>query len=133
MENELIEKAKAKVGSYASLARALGCSPQLVNEVKHGRAHFDPDTLGLLADLAGENCYEVLSKSFAERAKRDTVRRFWQGKAGALAGIALTSTLLLGVSVPTTGKAMTTAVGNPLYIMRTRRRRKARRSDRKRA
>lgn len=64
---ELIDRARDVAGSDSALARALGATPQKVNDWRHGRAACPPDVQAVMASLAGGDPVAALINAVAER------------------------------------------------------------------
>ncbi|MGA0610852.1 hypothetical protein [Caldimonas sp. KR1-144] len=50
---EVIERAKAKAGSYAKLAELLGARPQHMSDLIHGRRQWSPERVDEVCEIAG--------------------------------------------------------------------------------
>ncbi|MEK6805312.1 MAG: hypothetical protein AABY95_01510 [Pseudomonadota bacterium] len=78
---QLIDEAKAKLGSYAAVARFLGVERSIISGVRSGRT-LPPVHAAKLAELVGRDWKEGVVSAVTSRPKSEKEKMYWRSKLG---------------------------------------------------
>lgn len=89
--NNLIDAYKSHMNfvQYKQVAHELGLSPQMLTDIRNGRAHLKENLALIIADEIGEDKEKVLIGLAADRAKSPEEQAIWQKIAKKYNGLGL--------------------------------------------
>ncbi|ELN3181462.1 regulator [Vibrio cholerae] len=89
--NNLIDAYKSHMNfvQYKQVAHQLGLSPQMLADIRNGRAHLKENLALIIADEIGEDKEKVLIGLAADRAKSPEEQAIWQQIAKKYKGLGL--------------------------------------------
>ncbi|EMA7653217.1 regulator [Vibrio cholerae] len=89
--NNLIDAYKSHMNfvQYKQVAHQLGLSPQMLADIRNGRAHLKENLALIIADEIGEDKEKVLIGLAADRAKSPEEQAIWQQIAKKYKGLSL--------------------------------------------
>lgn len=95
---ELIERAIAKYGTVAAVAKKLGVTPGFVSQLRTGHRSIPPLQAGRLGEMLELNPLETIVKTMEEQAVKKDERRAWQTWLKLVAHTAVAAFAAVGLS-----------------------------------
>jgi transcriptional regulator with XRE-family HTH domain len=124
----LLEKALTvtRPGTKYGLAKRLGMNPSNLNRALAGSAKLGPRPAVLLAEVLDLEPLDVLAVTQADAARTVAEKEFWHRKVPRFLLALSLGLMLRPFGLPeSTGHGLTRPPQEPIYIMRTRRKRAA--------
>lgn len=84
---KLVERAKAKLGSYTAVADHLDLTSGMIGHVVAGRKYLPPFHAARLAELLGEDWAQHALPALAESARTSKEKAYWLGKLKRMATV----------------------------------------------
>lgn len=96
----LIDKARERCKSDAEVARLIGISPPVLNQIKHGSKKMSPESAAILAAAIGEDVVYAVQKVMMENARPELATRLQKAfkVAASVAGVVAGSLLAVAHS-----------------------------------